>query len=193
MENINEKFMEEYSYNNSEENTSNEENNDNRFVVDDLSKADWCFKKIIQLEEEKNKLNEYVETEKSKYDDFLKKETERIDGAITHFKVLIQMFVDTELEKNPKFKLKTLNGSASYGKEQTKFEFNDEEMIKYCQENNLNNLIDIKQTIKLNKKEFKEFLHITEDNTVVTEDGEILDNVHVNIFKNFNLKTQKND
>lgn len=192
MEEINKKFMKEYSY--KEENSSdNEQNTDNRFIVDDLSKADWCFRKIKELEEEKIKINNYVETEKLKYDNFLKKENERIDSSITHFTLLIQNFVDEETAKNPKFKLKTVNGSASYGKLQNKFEFNDEEMIEYCKENNLNNLIEVKEVIKLNKKEFKNYLHITENNQVVTEDGEILDNVIVNSYKNFNLKTQKNE
>lgn len=192
MEEINKKFMEEYSYT-EEDNLNNGENTNNRFIVDDLSKADWCFKKIRELEEEKIKVNNYVEIEKSKYDDFLKKENERIESSINHFTILIQNFVDEEITKNPKFKLKTVNGFASYGKLQNKFEFNDEEMIEYCKNNNLHNLIEVKEVIKLNKKDFKNYLDITEDNQVVTKDGEILDNVIVNSFKNFNLKTQKND
>ena len=203
---LNEKFInEEYDYDfvlygeneaaetNEEQITNNEVLLKPRFEVDTLSKADWCFKRIRSLEEEQVKLKEYVKEEKNKYDNFLEKELDRIDKGIEHFKILIQMFVDKETEKDPKFKLKTVNGSASYGKEQTKLEFDDSEMLKYCKDNNLNQFVNVKTEEKLDKANFKKYLQITENGSVITEDGEVMGNIFVNKFRNFNVKINKED
>lgn len=173
--------------------TVNKENikQNKRFEVDSLSKADWCFKQIKKFENQKEKILKFASEEKEKYDVFAKKEIESIDKTIEHFKILIQMYVDREIKKDPKFKLKTPNGSASYGKLQKKLEFNDEEIFKYCKENNLDEFIKIETKEKLDKTKFKDYLQITEDNRVITADGEIMENVFVNEFSNFNLKTSE--
>lgn len=160
------------------------------FEIKDLSSANWCFKKIKSLESKKAEINVLVEEEISIIQEYQKKETEAINNDICHFKNLIQKYVEEREEEDPKFRLTVPFGTASFGKEQIKITYDDKVMLDFVKENNLTEFINETVTQKLNKKEFNNYLAINEDEKVLTADGEILENVFVEKFRNFNIKTK---
>lgn len=161
------------------------------FVVDDLSKADWCFKKIKAINAQKQQMEEYVKKEEWKLKEFKRKQTDRYDRNIDYFKYLLQSYLDRELETNPNFKIKTVNGTASYGKITKKLEYDDAKMLEFCKENDYTDLIRVKE--ELNKVELKKFLTITEDNAVVTAHGELLEDVTVLEEQKLNLRLKESE
>ena len=62
-------------------------------------------------------------------------------------------------------------------------------MLEFCKQNKLDKFINTVTTEKLNKKEFNSYLNIVGDK-VVTVDGEVLENVNIEEFRNFNVKTK---
>ena len=65
--------------------------------------------------------------------------------------------------------------------------YEDEVMLEFCKNNNLDEFVNVVTTEKLKKKEFNNYLNVVEDK-VVTADGEVLENAYVEEFKNFNIK-----
>lgn len=159
------------------------------FEIDSLSKADWCFKKIKEYTKKKIQMEEYVKEEENRLKEFKKKEQEKYENNIEHFQILLRNYMDKELENDPNFKIKTLNGSANYGKKTKKLDYNDKDMIEFCKKNDLPQFIRTKE--ELNKSEFKTFLTITDENKVVTKDGEILDNITVIEEQKFNIRCKE--
>lgn len=90
------------------------------------------------------------------------------------------------MEEDPKFKLKTAVGSASYGKLQTKFEWVDEnKVLEFLEDNELYDFIEIKKSIK--KTDFKKQL-TGSNGLAVDENGEIVEGIVSSEFRNFNVK-----
>lgn len=174
-----------------DEDVTNDNTSTDRFVVDDSVKCDWCFRKIKQLEDEKQKMEEYIKNQIEKYNQFKDKETERLNREITHFEILIEQFVLQETEKNDKFRVRTLNGMASMGKEITKLQYDVNQVIEICKERNLTNCIKIETKEKLDKKTFEKSLTITDDDIIVDENGEIIDNITVDRARKCNIKLNK--
>lgn len=189
---IEKKIMEEeYDSFIEDEDVANDNTSTDRFVVDDSVKCDWCFRKIKQLEDEKQKMEEYIKNQIEKYNQFKDKETERLNREITHFEILIEQFVLQETEKNDKFRVRTLNGMASMGKEITKLQYDVNQVIEICKERNLTNCIKIETKEKLDKKTFEKSLTITDDDIIVDENGEIIDNITVDRARKCNIKLNK--
>ena len=157
--------------------------------VTDLSSADWCFKNLKRLEEKQKEINDYVNLEKTKIENYHINEINKIKSDKEYFEGLLRAYVEEQEENDPKFKLSTVNGMASFGKLQQKINYDDSVMLDFCKQNKLDNFINVTTTEKLNKKEFNSYLSIV-DGKVVTEDGEVLENVLIEERRNFNVKTR---
>ena len=157
------------------------------FKVTDLLTANWCFKMIKMLEEKQEEIDDYVNLEKTKIESYYINETNKIENDKKYFKGLLRAYVEEQQENDPKFKLSTVDGTASFGKVQQKIKYDDSVMIDFCKQNKLDNFINVTTTEKLNKKEFNSYLSVA-DGKVVTQDGEVLENVCIEEERNFNVK-----
>lgn len=157
------------------------------FKITDLSSADWCFKNLKRLKEKQKEINDYVNLEKTKIENYRINETNKIKSDKEYFEGLLRAYVEEQEENDPKFKLSTVNGMASFGKVQQKINYDDNVMLDFCKQNKLDNLITVTTTEKLNKKELNSYLSII-DGKVVTEDGEVLENILIEEKRNFNIK-----
>lgn len=178
--------------------TTEDENTQEKqpFRVTDLSSANWCFKKIKNLKNKQKELDGYIETERQgleieaqRIQEHYEKETNKIKEDISYFEGLLKIYVEERQEEDPKFKLSTVDGTASFGKLQQKIKYDDGAMLDFCKQNNLDKFINITTTEKLNKKEFNNYLSVI-DGKVVTADGEILQNTFIEEIQNFNVKTK---
>nr|DAZ33199.1 MAG TPA: hypothetical protein [Caudoviricetes sp.] len=159
------------------------------FQVTDLTSANWCFKKIKQVEYRKKQMEEYVHNEIKRIKEFHLKEEKNLNDEIDYFKFLLKEYIEKQQEVDPKFKISTVDGTASFGNIQQKIKYDDEVMLEFCKQNKLDKFIKTVTTEKLNKKEFNSYLNIVGDK-VITVDGEVLENVNIEEFRNFNVKTK---
>lgn len=157
------------------------------FKVTDLASANWCFKKMKALQNKKTQIQEYVDFEQKRLEEYAEKEFRYIEESFNYFKTLLQDFVETQLENDPKFKISTVDGTASFGKVQQKIKYDDSVMLDFVKNNGLDEFVKVTTTEKLNKTDFNKYLKIVDDK-VITEDGEIVDSAYIETTQNFNIK-----
>lgn len=157
-----------------------------KFVVDSLSACDWCFRKLGQIKKIREEQTAYVKNIIDDYKEYLEKEIKKLDDDEVYFKGLLEAYVNKRMEEDPKFKLKTAVGSASYGKLQTKFDWVDEnKVLEFLEDNELYDFIEIKKSIK--KTDFKKQL-TGSNGLAVDENGEVVEGIVSSEFRNFNVK-----
>ncbi len=163
-----------------------------RFQVDNLNKANWVLGKIANLELEKNRLEEFLEQEVEQITNFVEKRNKVIEQNIEHFTIMLKTYIDNERENvDPKFSIKTPNGTVNYGKIQKKMVYNDDVILKFCKDNGYDNLINLKVSESLKKNDFKKMVEITNDNKVVfKEDGLIIEDIEIQETQKLNIKTK---
>ncbi|MGO3751187.1 MAG: host-nuclease inhibitor Gam family protein [Peptoniphilaceae bacterium] len=158
-----------------------------RFEVTDLQSAEWCFRKIAQIKEGLEEQEIYTNNQIEEYKNYLRKYRDDAENSIAFFENLIKEYVDKKLEEDPKFKLKTLKGTASYGKEKDSWDYgNEEKLLNFLKDNDLKDFIRVKESI--DKTKLKTSVKVTEKGEVVTEDGEILEEVNVTKKRDFNIR-----
>ena len=90
------------------------------------------------------------------------------------------------MAEDKNFKLKTANGTASYGKINKKWNWQDEgATIKALKDIGHNELIRVTESIE--KDKLKKSLTVAGD-TVVDENGEIIEGIKITEYRNFNVK-----
>ena len=149
-----------------------------KFVVDDLSKAEWAMKKIAEKESKISELKEQALKMHADIDIWLKGETEKFESDKIYFQLSLQPYVDEQLKDSKKKSLKLPSGTVGYRKGTQKFKYkgNDitaksPEFIEFIEKNSP----DYIETVKNVKwADFKKTLKIDGDK-VISQDGEILD------------------
>lgn len=105
-----------------------------RFVVDDLAKAEWCMKKITALQKDIAEKEEQAERMKKEYaasvDMWLSNECENAKSNMVFFQSLLEPFVQAEIEKSEgkKKSIKLPSGTCGYRKPSVVFKLNGEEL-----------------------------------------------------------------
>lgn len=156
------------------------------FEINSLSGCDWCFERLKGIRETLEERKAYAEAEIEKYKEYIKAEEDKAADDIKYFEGLIQIYTDKRLEEDENFKLKTAKGSASYGKVQKKWNYDDDLLLKDLEDKGLDEFIKIKKSV--DKTNLKKNLNVVADNIIVDKNGEIIDGITVTEFRNFNVK-----
>ena len=156
------------------------------FEIKDLAGADWCFEKLQAIKKQRDELVEYADEQIAKYKKFKEETIKKAEDDEAYFKGLLQIYTDKRLAEDKNFKLKTANGTASYGKFKKDWDWQDEEAtIKSLKDAGHNELIRVTESIEKNK--LKKSLTVAGD-TVVDENGEIIEGIKITEYRNFNVK-----
>lgn len=166
--------MEDLALNKLEELTVHEAHE--KFKVTDLESANWCFRKLSNLEKQKREYESLAHKEIDRIMDWLTKEKEKIEDQEEFFKCLLTEYACHERQNNPKFKLSTPYGKLGFRKQQPKYIYQDEEIIKWATTNGKLAFVRIKEEV--NKEALKESITVSGTNAV-TEDGEIIPGVQI--------------
>lgn len=156
------------------------------FEIKDLAGADWCFEKLQAIKKQREELVEYADEQIAKYKKFKEETIKKAEDDETYFKGLLKIYTDKRLAEDKNFKLKTANGTASYGKINKKWNWQDERAV-------INSLKDtghnefIKVTESLDKVNLKKSLTVAGD-SVVDENGEIIEGIKITEYRKFNLR-----
>lgn len=138
---------------------------DDRFKITNDDQAMFFLRKIKELRDEKDKVNEtcnrVIENHNTKVNDFRDKEIRIIEGTENFFVSLLEEYARKELSDSKKKSLKLPFGTLSFKKGQPKFVYEDAEVLKFIKDNNLDNCIRTKE--ELNKSELKKMIEYNEE------------------------------
>lgn len=156
------------------------------FEITSLSGADWCFERLKGIKANLEERKAYAEEEIKKYKEYIEAEEKKAADDIAYFEGLLRIYTDKRLEEDKDFKLKTAKGSASYGKVQKKWNYDEEVLLKDLEDKHLEDYIKVKKSI--DKTKLKKDLNLVADNIVVDGNGEVVEGITITEFRNFNVK-----
>lgn len=156
------------------------------FEIKDLAGADWCFERLKGIKANLEERKAYAEEEIKKYKEYIEAEEKKAADDIQYFEGLLRIYTDKRLEEDKDFKLKTAKGSASYGKVQKKWNYDEGVLLKDLEDKHLDEFIKVKKSI--DKTKLKKDLNLVADNIVVDGNGEVVEGITITEFRNFNVK-----
>ena len=146
-----------------------------RFTVQDLDSANWAFRKLAAIERKRNEIKELANKEIERIRQWQEQEEKGLNNSKEFFEGLLTEYFVRQKEVDPKFKLSTPYGKVSSRKQQPKWNYEDEKVLNWLKEND-KELIRVKY--EPDKREIKKKYEVV-GNTVVTEDGEIVEGITV--------------
>jgi len=158
------------------ENFMHQEIDEERFKITNLEQANWAFRKIAAFKKKQKENENLAKAEIERITNWLKNENEKIQRSIEFFEMLIAEYLTTERQKDPKFKLSTPYGKATFRKQQPKWNYDDIALLNWLKQNNMQEYIRIKEEV--NKAELKKVLKV-EGNKAITEDGVVVEGITI--------------
>lgn len=151
-----------------------------RFKVENIDQANWCFRKIRALQEKVAENKRLADEERERINIWEQKENESAENSIEYFKAVLSSYFTELKEQDPKAKVSTPYGKIT-SRKNTKWDYiNEADLMKYLEDNNPS-LIRIKKEI--NKADLKK----TYKNGIDAETGEILPGVKVSTEENISI------
>lgn len=151
-----------------------------------LEDADWAITTIRDRERDRDQKLEYIKREKERLRLFEESVKKSEIEETAFLRTCLSDYIAEQKEENPKFKLQTLNGSASV-RTTKKWTYDDNAvMASLKKDDDLKSYIRIKEEI--NKAQMKKDFVVTGSGAVVTKDGEVIDGITVTLEKSLSLK-----
>lgn len=142
------------------------------FIIDSLEKAAWAFKKINACKARIAEVKAYADSERDKLDRWEESELALAEGTVDRFKQLLAEYYFAQKDKDPKFRLSTPYGSGYAKKNMPELTYPDDAPER-LEKMGLTDCVRIKKEV--NKAQLSKKIFVTDDNKVVTEDGELID------------------
>lgn len=147
-----------------------------RFRITNLEQANWALRKIRAFKKQMEENEQLAKAEIERIQEWLQKENEKAQRSIQFFEYLLGEYLAEERKKDPKFRLSTPYGKATFRKQQPKWIYDDEILLRWLKQNNMQSYIRIKEEV--NKADLKKVLKVAGDKAV-TEDGEIVEGITI--------------
>lgn len=145
------------------------------FKIRNEGLANWALRKLKKIDDDFLKQKEQTEYEIARLKDWIKTEEVRKEKKKFFFENRLQEYLDYLRFSDPKARIKTPYGEVKYVKQQDEWKYNEEELMKFLEEEDMKEFMNIKKSI--NKQELKK-LNVADGNAV-TEAGEIVPGVTV--------------
>jgi phage host-nuclease inhibitor protein Gam len=149
-----------------------------RFTVTNEQEANWVLRKIKSLEAKKADNIALAEAEIAKIDAWLEQVNGEIDRSLEYFKGLLTAYAVEQRAKDPKFKsLKLPNGKIGFRKQQPKWNYDNDKVIKALKEIGREDLIRVKE--EPDKVNIKKVMEVKDGKVIDPETGVIIEGVTV--------------
>ncbi len=155
-----------------------------QFKIDDISTANWAFRKISALETRADEIEELARNEAQRIEDWKQREMQSITDSIDYFKNLLISYYSEEKAVDDKFKLKTPYGRVSSTK-RTSYNYNDDVLLEELD----TEFIRVKKEV--DKANLKKNIVLLDDGRVATSDGIVLDGLTYENTVNYTVKTDR--
>lgn len=150
-------------------------------TISDLEIATSIMKKVRFIKNLIEENSKVANLEISKIKEWEDSENRVLIEKMSHYENILIEYFKQELEKNPKFKLSTPYGKVTK-RANTKWIYDEEEILQYLEENNITNLINISKSIK--KSELKKLY----PNGIDIETGEVISVITILNENNYSIK-----
>lgn len=151
---------------------------DDRFVIDSDDKADWALRKIKEAENEIEKAEYFAESQIRQIENWKVKQTDGHRDSIEYFQSLLAEYAQRKREEDPKFKSITLpSGNVGFRKKPVKWVYNDEQVLKTLESENMNDFIKVEK--KIDKRSIKKAFEAAGDKVINPETGQVIEGIEV--------------
>src|SRR5690625_1527227 len=155
-----------------------ETNVDDRFVIDDDTKANWALRKIAEHEEHVSNANELAQKEIDKIENWFKQVKEQRQNQIDHLQSLLAEYATKKREEDPNFKSMSLpSGRFGFRKRPDKWVYDDEKLLESLKKSEMNDLIRVKEEV--NKRDLRKVLEVVNGKVLNPETGEFIEGVSI--------------
>ena len=148
---------------------------DGTLLVKNNSDADFYLRQINKLKEQKEEINKFVDQELERqmrlYQQYREDRMRPLDNQIAFYEEALRTFAMNEYAETNRKTIKLPNGTLSIRKQPPKYIYNDEEVLSFLKENNLNDYIRVKEEV--NKKDLKKATQINNNNQIMINGKEI--------------------
>ena len=148
---------------------------DGTLLVKNNSDADFYLRQINKLKEQKEEINKFVDQELERqmrlYQQYREDRIRPLDNQIAFYEEALRTFAMNEYAETNKKTIKLPNGTLSIRKQPPKYIYNDEEVLSFLKENNLNDYIRVKEEV--NKKDLKKATQINNNNQMMINGKEV--------------------
>ena len=148
---------------------------DGTLLVKNNSDADFYLRQINKLKEQKEEINKFVDQELERqmrlYQQYREDRMRPLDNQIAFYEEALRTFAMNEYAETNKKTIKLPNGTLSIRKQPPKYIYNDEEVLSFLKENNLNDYIRVKEEV--NKKDLKKATQINNNNQMTINGKEV--------------------
>lgn len=120
-----------------------------RFTIDNDESANWALRKIKHIQEQAKANKDLADKEVRKITDWLINENKALEENINFFTGLLQEYALKQRQADDKFKKRKLPlGEIKFTKQQPKFEYDDDQLVKELKDNQLSDYIKTKEEPK---------------------------------------------
>lgn len=162
-------------------NTLPDEEERQKFQISDLASLTWAMRKLAAIEQKKAEVNQVANQEIEHIEQYRRSELEKLADNEEFFKSMIGEYAGKKRLEDPKFKTeKTPYGTIGFRKQQPKWHYDDEKLLKHLNENQLFEFIRFKEEV--NKEEIKKFFQLNDDGKVFDTTGQEVEAIKVDIL-----------
>ena len=148
---------------------------DGTLLVKNNSDADFYLRQINKLKEQKEEINKFVDQELERqmrlYQQYREDRMRPLDNQIAFYEEALRTFAMNEYAETNRKTIKLPNGTLSIRKQPPKYIYNDEEVLSFLKENNLNDYIRVKEEV--NKKDLKKATQINNNKQMMINGKEV--------------------
>ena len=148
---------------------------DGTLLVKNNSDADFYLRQINKLKEQKEEINKFVDQELERqmrlYQQYREDRMRPLDNQIAFYEEALRTFAMNEYAETNRKTIKLPNGTLSIRKQPPKYIYNDEEVLSFLKENNLNDYIRVKEEV--NKKDLKKATQVNNNNQMIIDGKEV--------------------
>lgn len=154
-----------------EELNINDIESEDGILIRNNTEADFYIKLINRLRQEAQEINEFVDAELERqvrlYEGYRAERLSPIENQIKFYEEALRTYTMNELADSNKRSIKLPNGTLAIRKQQPSYNYDEEEVMRYLKENELEQYITVKTTESLNKKEIKKDFVVNNNNQLV--------------------------
>ncbi len=118
-----------------------------RFRITDIDQANWALRKIATYREKQREVDDLAEAEMFRIKQWQEREVQSIEHSIAYFEGLLTMFLIERRKEDPKYKISTPYGKVTAKKQQPEYIRNEEDMLRWAEENERADVIKVKKSI----------------------------------------------
>jgi phage host-nuclease inhibitor protein Gam len=140
-------------------------------LIRNNSDADFYIKLINRFRREIDEINEFVDAELERqvrlYESYREERLRPIENQIRFYEEALRTYTMNELADSNRKSIKLPNGTLAIRKQQPSYNYNEEEVMQFLKENELEQYITTKTTESLNKKDIKKDFIVNNNNQLV--------------------------